>query len=172
MAEAAGRGRTLIAALGNPLRGDDGLGAALLEELRRRGLERRARLLDLGAGGVDLLLELEGVGVLVLLDAIASDEAPGTLCLLEGEEIFRYAEARGAGSHQPSLASTLRLARQLGLLPSRIAVVGVAASRFDFGEALSPAVARALPQAARLVERILSRWEGAGEGPDTLGREA
>ena len=171
MAEADRRGFALIAALGNPLRGDDGLGAALLEELRRRGLGRRARLFDLGAGGVDLLLELEGADALILLDAVASDDEPGTLCVLEGEEIFRYAEARGASSHQPSLASTLRLARELGLLPSRIAVAGVAASHFDFGEGLSPAVAGALPQAASLVEQILHRWEGAGEGADTLERE-
>lgn len=161
MAEAADAARTLIAALGNPLMGDDGAGAAVLEELRRRGAEKRARLHDAGAAGVDLLLELEGVETLVLVDAVCSEDAPGTVRVLEGGQILRYAEQRGMGSHQPSLAGTLRLAEQLGLSPRRIAVVGIAARQFHPGAPLSPEVAQAVSRAADEVARLLG-WPEAG----------
>jgi hydrogenase maturation protease len=161
----------LIAALGNPLMGDDGVGAAVLEELRRRGAQARARLHDAGAAGVDLLLELEGVHTLVLLDAVCSGAPPGTVRVLEGDEIHRYAEQRGLGSHQPSLAGTLRLAGQLGLLPPRIAVVGIEARQFALGAGLSPEVAAAVPAAAAEVARLLG-WGSGACTPDTLVPEA
>lgn len=168
MAERAGAARTLIAALGNPLMGDDGAGPAVLEELRRRGAAARARLHDAGAAGVDLLLELDGVETLVLLDAVCSGDPPGTVRVLEGDGIRRYAEERGLGSHQPSLAGTLRLAEQLGLLPRRIAVVGIAARQFGLGAGLSSEVAAAVPAAADAAARLLG-WNAEGPGaPDTL----
>lgn len=155
MAEAAGKRKPVIAALGNALMGDDGAGAAVLEELRRRGAERRARLCDVGAAGVDLLLELEGAPALVMLDAMASEDPPGTVRVFAGEEIFAYAARRGGGSHQPSLTDTLRLGRQIGLLPPRIALVGIAARQFEFGGGLSPEVAAAVPEAAACALRLL-----------------
>ncbi|MGQ9916052.1 MAG: hydrogenase maturation protease [Bryobacteraceae bacterium] len=148
MAEAAGRGKAVIAALGNPLMGDDGAGAAVLEELRRRGAGRCARLCNVGAAGVDLLLELEGAPALVMVDAMLAEDPAGTVRVLSGEEIFAYAARRGGGSHQPSLTETLRLGRQLGLLPPRVAVVGIVARQFDLGAGLSPEVAAAVPTAA------------------------
>ncbi|MGC8758697.1 MAG: hydrogenase maturation protease [Bryobacteraceae bacterium] len=155
MAEGAGAAGTLIAALGNPLMGDDGAGVAVLEELRRRGVPAGVRLYDAGAAGIDLLMELEGVDTLILLDALASEDPAGTVRVLEGEEIFRHAEGRGMGSHQPSLAGTLRLAGRLGLMPARVAVVGITARQFALGAGLSQEVADAVTRAADAVQALL-----------------
>lgn len=171
MAEGADAARTLIAALGNPLMGDDGAGFAILEELRRRGAGARARLHDVGAAGIDLLLELEGVETLILLDAIVSDDPPGTVRVLEGEEGLGYAGGRGMGSHQPSLRDTLRLARQLGMMPGRVAVVGIAASQFHPGAGLSPDVARAVAEAASAAERLAGIRAEHAAPADRLVRE-
>lgn len=168
MAETADAARTLIVALGNPLMGDDGAGRAVLDELRRRGAAARARLHDAGAAGVDLLLELEGVETLVLLDAVCTGDPPGAVRVLEGDEIRPYAEERGLGSHQPSLAATLKLAGQLGLLPRRVAIVGIAARQFGLGEGLSSEVAAAIPAAADAVARLLG-WDERDGPPATLG---
>ena len=50
----------LVLGLGNPLRGDDGVGPRLVEELTRRGLPRGVTALDGGSAGLDLLQMLEG----------------------------------------------------------------------------------------------------------------
>lgn len=155
MAQGTDPRRTLIAALGNPLMGDDGAGAAVLEELRRRGAGQRARLCDVGAAGVDLLIELEGVDTLVLLDAVAGEDPPGTVRVFRGGELFQYAEGRGGGSHQPSLAETLRLAERLGMPLRRLALVGIAAAQFGLGQPLSPEVAAAVTRAAEEALRLL-----------------
>lgn len=155
MAEATGKPKPVIAALGNALMGDDGAGAAVLEELDRRGARQRARLCDVGAAGIDLLLELEDAPLLVMLDAMVSQDPPGTLRVFHGQEIFSYAESRPGGSHQPSLTETLRLGQQLGMLPHRIVLVGIAARQFELGAGLSTEVAAAVPEAARLVLQLL-----------------
>ena len=51
--------RTLVLGLGNPLRGDDGVGPRVVEEVIRRGLPEGVTALDGGTGGLDLLPVLE-----------------------------------------------------------------------------------------------------------------
>ena len=162
MAEGKGAPGTLIAALGNPLMGDDGAGLAILEELRRRGAEQRARLCDVGAAGVDLLIELNEESALILLDAIAGADPPGTVRVFRNAELFEYAETRGGGSHQPSLAGTLRLGDRLGMRPKMLALVGIVARQFELGQGLSPEVAAAVPRAAEQAERLLSEAASLG----------
>lgn len=162
MAQGTDPRQTLIAALGNPLMGDDGAGAAVLEELRRRGAGRRARLCDVGAAGVDLLLELDSVDTLILLDAMAGADAPGMVRVFRDAELFEYAESRGGGSHQPSLADTLRMAERLGIRLKRTALVGIAAAQFELGRGLSTEVAAAVPQAADAAERLLDEAAAPG----------
>lgn len=162
VAEAADPRRALIAALGNALMGDDGAGPAVLSELARRGAERRARLCEVGMAGVDLLIELESAGTLILLDAMAGAEAPGTVRVFRGEELFRYAESRGGGSHQPSLADTLRMAERLGMRLKHLALVGIAAAQFELGRPLSEEVRAAIPRAADEAERLLDEFASSG----------
>lgn len=151
--------RTLIASLGNTLMGDDAAGAAVLGELRRRGLDSSAALKDLHAGGAGLLLELGGVDSLILVDAMLADAPPGAVLVFQDQQLLRHA-ARGGGSHQPGLAETLRLAAALGLAPARVALVGVVALQFDLGAGLSPEVERAIPRAADAVERLATPSAG------------
>lgn len=158
MAEAADPRRTLIAALGNALMGDDAAGPSVLAELARRGAERRARLCEVGMAGVDLLIELENTDALILLDAIASTDPPGTVRVFRGGELFVYAESRGGGSHQPSLADTLHMAERLGMRLKHLALVGIAAEQFELGGSLSPAVAAAVNRAADEAWRLLEEF--------------
>lgn len=158
VAEGADPRRALIAALGNSMMGDDAAGPAVLAELARRGAGERARLREVGMAGVDLLLELEAADTLILLDAVAGPDAPGTVRVFRGEEIFQYAESRGGGSHQPSLADTLRMAERLGMRLRHLALVGIAAARFELGRPPSDEVRAAIPRAADEAERLLGEF--------------
>lgn len=162
MAQATDPRRTLIAALGNALMGDDAAGPAVLSELARRGAEQRARLREVGMAGVDLLLELESADTLILLDAMTGPDEPGTVRVFRGEEFFRYAESRGGGSHQPSLADTLRMAERLGMRLKHLALVGIAAAQFELGQPLSDEVRAAIPRAADEAERLLDEFVPRG----------
>lgn len=162
MAEAADPRCTLIAALGNTLMGDDAAGPAVLAELARRGAQQRARLCEVGMAGVDLLIELENSDTLILLDAVAGTDAPGTVRVFRGEELFQYAESRGGGSHQPSLADTLRMAEKLGIRLKHLALVGIAAAQFELGQPLSDEVRAAIARAAEEAEKLLAEFARNG----------
>jgi hydrogenase maturation protease len=114
-------------------------------------------VIESGIGGVALLQELmAGCDGLVLIDAVDQGAPPGTVFVITPEV--------GEAVHVPDvhLANpdrVLSMAKGLGVLPERIAIVGcqpVDASQL--GERLSPEVERAVATAAVKVKEIVNGW--------------
>ncbi len=147
---------TLIIGLGNPLRGDDGVGPRVVEALSARGLPPGVTAVDGGAGGLSLLQMMEGWRRVVVVDAADVSLEPGQFIRFTPQEA-RLVEAMDRFSlHYAGLAEVLALARALGRSLPPIAVFGVQPERVDWREGLSPAVEAALPA---LVEAILMEVE-------------
>lgn len=146
---------TLIACFGNTLMGDDAVGPAVLELLKIEALPPGTTLRDLQNPGVDVLLHLEGVQHLILIDALASDDAPGTLRIFDRETLLEIPVDPRSSPHQPSLLETLQMARVLQLLPEQIHLIAISAKNFNMGETLSGEVLAALPMAVDAVRRLL-----------------
>ena len=71
----------LVAGFGNLLLGDDGFGVRVLERLGTKPLPSGVELLEVGTGGLNLVLTLMGgFSDLVVVDAVRHGRAPGTLC--------------------------------------------------------------------------------------------
>ena len=146
--------RVLVGCVGNVLRGDDGFGPAVAERL---SLPAGAEVVETGIGGIALVQELmAGCDGLVLVDAVDSGEAPGTVTAVVPDV--------GEAAHVPDLhlanpQRVLSIAKGLGVLPGRVVIVGCQPSDVDtLGEGLSPPVARALEVAVREVERTVQEW--------------
>ncbi len=162
------RARVLVAGVGNVLRGDDGFGpavAARLAAMPPGQLPDGARVVETGIGGVALLQELmDGFDGLVLVDAVDRGAKPGT--------IFRIEPEVGEAVHVPDVhlanpERVLTMARSLGVLPGRLAIVGCQAADVDeLSERLSPAVERAVERAAAEVVGLLRAWLAAPESAD------
>jgi hydrogenase maturation protease len=153
--------RLLVACVGNVLRGDDGFGPAVAELLGPR-LPAEARLVETGIGGVAIVQELmDGFEGLVLVDAVDQGEPPGTLFRLEPE----VAEAVHVPDvHLANPERVLAVAKGLGVLPERVAIVGCQPSGVDeLGEGLSREVERSVARAAELVEETVRAWLGEGD---------
>lgn len=147
--------RILVAAVGNVLRRDDGFGAAVAAALPP--LPAGVEVVETGIGGIALLQELlAGCDGLVLVDAVDRGDVPGAVFVLEPE----VAEPEHVPDvHLANPRRVLSLARGLGVLPPRLALVGCQPAEVDeLAEELSPAVARAVPLAARKVEEIVRAW--------------
>ncbi|MBW2457085.1 MAG: hydrogenase maturation protease [Deltaproteobacteria bacterium] len=145
---------TLVVGIGSPIRGDDGVGLRVVEQLRCRGLPAGVEAMELGTGGLALLDVLSGYDRLVIVDAIVSGAAPGTVIELAGDDVSRT-EHLGEG-HEADLPTLLELARRgLGAdMPTEVVVVAVEAGDvLRITEELSPAVAAAVDEA---VERVLA----------------
>ncbi len=118
-------------------------------------------VLDIGplAEPLDLLGRWDGADLVVLIDAVRSGAAPGTIGLVDLEAQLRNALDRDgsstASTHGISLARVFRLALAGGTAPARVVVVGIEGSDFAQGTGLSPAVARSVPQATRWVAELI-----------------
>lgn len=156
--------RTLIVGLGNPLLGDDSIGLRVAAELRPRleGLPG-VEVAEDYHGGLRLMERMVGFDRVVVVDAMVSGAAPGTLHELRPDG---RPTRRSASSHDVDLSTALALGRRAGAaLPQddAIALLGIEAVEVEtFGETLTPAVAAAVPLA---VERVLQLIQTPTEAP-------
>jgi hydrogenase maturation protease len=145
----------LVVGLGSPDRGDDAVGPAVARAVAARGL-RGVRVLE-HEDPTDLIALWAGCDAVVVVDAVRTGAAAGTVSVLEtgsGRPPLpdsAWAGAGRGGTHALGLASAVELARALRRLPERVTVVGVEAAGFAHAAPLSPAVAAAVPRAVAAV---------------------
>jgi hydrogenase maturation protease len=144
---------TLILGLGNPLRGDDGVGVYVARQLLECCLPNDVEVADGGTQGLGLVTLLEGRRRVIVVDAADMERLPGEFVRFGPEEARLLAEDGGRFSvHQAGLRETLLLAQALGLLPEEVVIFGVQPAGIEWEAGLSPAVETALPG---LVEAVL-----------------
>jgi hydrogenase maturation protease len=148
---------TLILGLGNPLVTDDSVGLRVAAELKARLAGRPG--VEVGEdywGGLRLMERMAGYDRAIVVDAIQTGAAPGTIHRLSVGDIPTQ---KSASAHDVNLPTALALGRQAGLhLPAddRILLVGIeAADILTFGETCTPAVAAAVPRAVEEVIEAL-----------------
>jgi hydrogenase maturation protease len=139
--------RTLVIGVGNPLRGDDGVGVEVARQLARRSLPAEVQVLDGGTEGLDLIFHLEEADRLVLIDAADMGLSPGGARVFDGEVLTDSSEARFASTHGFGVAEVLALGRLVGVRPE-VTVLGIQPADVGLREGLSE------PLAARLDEYI------------------
>ncbi|TFG52025.1 MAG: hydrogenase maturation protease [Gemmatimonadales bacterium] len=150
-------GRTVVLGLGNPLMGDDGLGLAALERLREQWEIPGVELVDGGTWGMNLLPLVEESTHLILLDAIRSGDAPGTLVEWERDRLPRYLSLK-LSPHQIDLREILALAEWRDTMPEEIVAVGLAPRDVVMTTSLSPEVDSGLDKVVEAALRYLAWW--------------
>ena len=129
--------RVVVIGLGNPLMGDDGLGLAVLDELRTGyALPPEVELVDGGTWGINLLPVIEDADELILIDAIDVGQAPGTFARLEHERLPRYLATK-ISPHQVDLRDVLGLAELRGTLPANTVALGLQPQSIELRNSLS-----------------------------------
>jgi len=71
--------KTLVLGLGNILMGDEGVGVHVVRALEKHALPAGVECLDGGTGGFILLEPLQNAGHIILIDASADGNPPGTV---------------------------------------------------------------------------------------------
>lgn len=133
---------TLIG-IGNEWRCDDGAG---LEVARRLGG------LQLWGEPIALLELFDGAEDVVVVDAVSSGAAPGTLHVFEAGVEPLPSELFGSSStHALGVAEAIEIARSLGRLPERVRVYGIEGASFEYGRGLSPEVEKAVEECTRSI---------------------
>lgn len=147
----------LVLGLGNPLRGDDGVGPRLVEELTRRGLPRGVTALDGGSAGLDLLQVLEGWQRVVVVDAADVGREPGQFVRFTPDQARLAQTADRFSLHNAGLGEILALANALGRTLPHMVIFGVQPAEIGWRQGLSPAVEAALPA---MIDAVLEETKG------------
>jgi hydrogenase maturation protease len=138
----------LIIAIGNPLRGDDGVAWHIADALEQR-LPPEATLLTVHQLLPEIAEAASRAERVIFIDASLS-HYPGEVVVMD---VPAGAPGAMGGTHELDAAGLLALAARLfGAAPPATAVL-VGGAAFDHSEALSPRVALAVPTA---VHRVLT----------------
>jgi hydrogenase maturation protease len=149
----------LVLGLGNLLCEDDGVGPAAVARLDRDWeAPDGARVLDGGTLGLALLPYLEDARDVILVDAVRTDDPPGSLVLLTGDDVAPAIAGR-LSPHQIGVADLLDGARLRGRYPPRLVLVGLVPATLGLGVRLSPAVKDRLPE---LVAEVVAQARRMG----------
>jgi hydrogenase maturation protease len=138
-----------IIGLGNEFRHDDAVGLIVARRLREQGFAAEEHEGD----PASLIDRWQGLGALILVDAVSSGASPGTLHRFDASASPLPQELFKSSTHALGLADAVELSRELGTLPARVLVYGVEAGELTAGIGLSAEVERALPV---LLEEVVS----------------
>lgn len=146
-----GTTQTLIIGLGNDFRRDDGAGRVAVRRIKVE-VGEDLRVIEESGEGAALMDAWQGADLVILIDAVHSGAAPGTIHRFDARAqqipsaFFHYS------THAFSIAEAIELARALDQLPPRLIVYGIEGKDFSSGENLSPEVAAAVEEVARQVK--------------------
>lgn len=153
----------LVLGIGNLVMSDDGIGVRVVQSLAERyRFPEQVTVLDGGTLGLDLLPQVGEARRLVIVDAVDTGEAPGTLVRLTGEEIPLALETK-LSPHQMGLKDLLTVASLLGQAPQETVLLGVQPQSVEMALELTPPVQA---QLAPLVVRVLDELAAWGVRPE------
>ena len=144
------KNKILIVGIGNLLYRDDGIGARVIEEMKKMALSDDLELLDMGTSTMDLIYHLDGVRKLIVIDAMKAGGAPGTIYRSRPEDLLPN-EGKPVSLHDIGLIETLHLAGQRGRKMETV-VIGVEPKILDWGMELSHELKERIPA---IIEAVL-----------------
>ncbi len=151
MTPAAGSSGRLVIGIGNALRGDDAVGLAAARRVREAS-PAGVTVLEESGDGTALMEAWDGADVVVLIDAVRSGAAPGTIHRLDARAGPLPTGFFPSSTHAIGPVGAVELSRALGRLPRRLIVYGIEGRTFAVGTALSPDVEAAVRV---VVDRVL-----------------
>jgi hydrogenase maturation protease len=150
-----------IIGIGQALRGDDAAGPEAVRLWQKTFPDTASsdclRIQHADVPGLELIDLLSNADAVLLVDAVQSGAAPGTLHLVTPEQVTPNT-ANGT-SYSWGVAETLALARELQYrLPQQIMILGIEAESFQMGTPLSKPVTVSLVKAAEMIEDRIQWW--------------
>jgi len=142
------KGRVVIVGIGNPLRGDDGFGPALIDEINGRV---NAVCLDVGSAPESYVGKIarENPETILLVDAVHLNQEPGSSMILRKEEI----QKSGLTTHD--LSPHLFIDHLERETKAQIYLLGVQPQAISFGSEMTEPVKKSLISLAAQLKEAL-----------------
>lgn len=155
----------LVLGVGNVLLSDEGAGVRVVERLKAsHRFPPQVELLDGGTMGLELLPWLEERSHLFIVDAIRSEDPPGSVVVRHLDDPPAYFHQK-ISPHQIGLSELLAVASLQGCLPSAVTLIGIAPSDLSTGISLSSQGEAAV---ARASNEVIAALTGLGIRLETI----
>ena len=145
-----------VIGIGQSLRGDDAAGLAAVRMWREKFPETASRpevrVEASELPGLTLIDLIADADVAILVDAVQSNAAPGTIHHI-GEKDLSAFTPDSKSAHGWGVAETLTLSRQLNQKLPAIRIIGIEAAQMVMGVGMSEAVEEAIPLACEAIEQ-------------------
>lgn len=149
--------RALIICIGNDLVADDGVGKVVYERLKESGVGENVRLVYLGLGGIELIEEMAGEELLIVVDSVQLGGETGTIHQLGWEQLPPTAP-RPVSGHGIGIREAIGVADKLypERCPGITYLIGIEGSCFtELGADLSEEVRRSVPEVVKKVQALV-----------------
>ena len=146
--------KTIIIGVGSILRGDDGLGIRVIDELEKEPLPSNITLHSGDISGIDLLKYFPDFERVIIVDTADMKESPGTVRVFGSAEIKKNGFQKTVSTHGMALLETLMLAEKLDI-QSKITVIGVQPGNTSPGVGLTGIIENRIPSIVSIVKDIL-----------------
>ena len=150
-----------VVGIGNSLLTDDGAGIHTLQRFANGNTDEDVQCLDGGTVGLALLDRLANLNGLVALDAMILGKEPGSVTVLEGEDMDSHLRSQRGSVHELGLADLMDALRLRGELPDKRALIGIEPADMNWGTEPTAPVAAAVPEAAAQARRLVEEWRGS-----------
>lgn len=149
-----------VLGIGNVLWADEGFGVRCVEALQRRyEFAEHVQLIDGGTQGLYLVHHVQDADRLLIFDAIDYGLEPGTLKLIENEDVPKFMGAKKMSLHQTGFQEVLMVALLTEKFPKEILLIGCQPEELDdYGGSLRPVVKAAMETALGHGVAALERW--------------
>lgn len=154
--------RILVAALGNELLMDDGVGIHLARELAKTR-RRNVQVVEVGTAVLDALHLFEWADRVLALDAVQAGNPPGTVYYFDIGKASR--PEKQLSMHEFSLIGTLGFIPP-EMKPKQILVLGVEPAQIECGLELSRDVRANLHRATQAANMVIAEWQAGRDFSD------
>ncbi len=148
--------KTLIIGIGNEFRSDDAAGLIAAKKIKQLGLND-VDVIESNGDGACLIDSWRGRKNVILIDAVLSGAAPGTIHRIEVGKSVLPAEFFKFSTHLFSIPQAIYLSASLGQLPDKIIIYGIEGCSFDTGRALSEEVEQSINNIEQQVQKEIKK---------------
>jgi len=147
-----------VVGIGNNLLQDDGVGVHVLKHFESHNPDETVSCLDAGTVGLALMDRLANLDGLVAVDAMRLGKPPGTITVLQEEDMDAHLRNHHGSVHELGLSDIMDALRLCDDLPSNRALIGIEPEDMDWGTEPTEKVAAAIPGAVNCVRDLIRDW--------------
>jgi hydrogenase maturation protease len=146
----------VICGIGNTLLQDEGVGVHAVRELKKMPLPPSVVLIEGGTMLLDFLFQMQEARQVILIDAMKADGPPGSIYLLDAQQLTEPQADHPLSLHQVDAVQVLRI-MALEKDPPPCLVIGIEPASLEWGLELSEIVKGKMPEILQVVQGVIHR---------------